>query len=87
MASALLELSGYVDPKKSKGYLGAAEKMLKSLSNTTYKAAPGTNGGFIIQHGVGHMPNKTEIDVPLTYGDYYFIEAMIRYKALAKNNL
>jgi hypothetical protein len=61
--------------------------MLKSLSNTTYKAAPGTNGGFIIQHGVGHMPNKTEIDVPLTYGDYYYIEAMIRYKALAKKNL
>jgi unsaturated chondroitin disaccharide hydrolase len=86
MASALLELSGYVDSKKSKEYLDVAEIMLKSLSNTTYKAAPGTNGGFIIQHGVGHMPNKTEIDVPLTYGDYYFIEAMIRYKALAEKN-
>jgi hypothetical protein len=84
MASALLELSGYVDEKKSQEYFGAAETMLTSLSNNTYKAAAGTNGGFIIQHGVGHMPNKTEIDVPLTYADYYFVEAMIRYKNLAK---
>lgn len=82
MASALLELSGYVDGERSKEYIGIAEKMLKTLSGTSYKAAPGTNGGFILAHGVGHMPNKTEIDVPLTYGDYYFIEALIRYKNL-----
>jgi hypothetical protein len=82
MASALIELSGYTDAKKSKEYLSVAEIMLKSLSNTVYKATPGTNGGFIIQHAVGHMPNKTEIDVPLTYADYYFIEAMTRYKNL-----
>lgn len=84
MASALIELSEYVDAATSVKYLNAAETMIRSLSNSTYKAAPGTNGGFIIQHGVGHMPNKTEVDVPLTYGDYYFIEAMIRYKALKK---
>jgi unsaturated chondroitin disaccharide hydrolase len=84
LASALIELSGYVDAKKSKEYIGVAETILKSLSNTTYKAAPGTNGGFIIQHGVGHHPNKTEIDVPLTYADYFFVEAMIRYKNLKK---
>jgi unsaturated chondroitin disaccharide hydrolase len=47
-------------------------------------AAAGTNGGFIIQHGVGHMPDKTEIDVPLTYADYYFIEAMYHYKNMGK---
>ncbi|MBL7742338.1 MAG: glycoside hydrolase family 88 protein [Chitinophagaceae bacterium] len=82
MASALLELSGYADSKVSKEYIVIAEKMLKTLSGTAYKAAAGTNGGFILQHGVGHMPNKTEIDVPLTYGDYYFIEALIRYKNL-----
>jgi len=79
MASALLELSKYVDAQKSKQYFSAAETMLRSLSNSTYKAAPGTNGGFIIQHGVGHLPGGTEIDVPLTYGDYYYVEALIRY--------
>jgi len=82
MASALLELSMY-DKASSKKYFKTAETILKNLSAEKYKAAAGTNGGFILQHGVGHMPNKTEIDVPLTYGDYYFIEAMMRYKKMA----
>jgi hypothetical protein len=56
--------------------------MIENLSTPNYKAAPGTNGGFILQHGVGHMPNGTEIDVPLTYGDYYFVEACKRYKEM-----
>lgn len=80
MASALLELSQYVDDALSKNYVHVAETMLQSLSSGRYKAAPGTNGGFIIKHGVGHLPQKSEVDVPLTYGDYYFIEAMARYK-------
>lgn len=79
MASAFIELSGYVNKKLAKKYFTTATMILKNLSTEKYKAAAGTNGGFILQHGVGHMPNKTEIDVPLTYGDYYFVEAMIRY--------
>ena len=84
MASALLELSKYVDQKKSEQYFKAAETMLRTLSNPTYKAAPGTNGGFIIQHGVGHLPAGTEVDVPLTYADYYYVEAMIRYLGMRR---
>lgn len=80
MASAFLELSGYVNKKLAKQYFTTAETILKNLSADKYKAAAGNNGGFILQHSVGHMPNKTEIDVPLTYADYYFAEAMIRYK-------
>lgn len=78
-ASALIELAGYVNTAMAKQYMTAAETILRTLSSARYKAAPGTNGGFILQHGVGHMPNKTEVDVPLTYADYYFIEAMVRY--------
>jgi unsaturated chondroitin disaccharide hydrolase len=84
MASALIELSHYVDKKEAKEYISAAEKILTNLSGTHYKAAVGTNGGFILQHSVGHMPNKTEVDVPLSYADYYFIEAMVRYKQLGQ---
>ncbi|NII25403.1 glucuronyl hydrolase [Pseudoflavitalea sp. X16] len=84
MASALLELQQYVDTAKAKEYVGAAETMLRSLSSPAYKAKPGTNGGFLIEHCVGHMPQKTEIDVPLTYADYYYIEALKRYKELGK---
>jgi unsaturated chondroitin disaccharide hydrolase len=79
-ASALVELSGYVDGSLSKKYLGDAETILTTLSGPEYFAAPQTNGGFLLKHGVGNMPNKTEIDVPLSYGDYYFVEALMRYK-------
>jgi len=82
ICSALLELSGYVEEEQRKEYLSVAGTLLKNLSANPYKAAIGTNGGFILQHCVGHLPNKTEVDVPLTYADYYFVEAMKRYKAL-----
>jgi hypothetical protein len=82
MTSALLELCTYVNKTDAEKYFKVAETILKTLSSADYKAAAGTNGGFILKHGVGHFPNKTEVDVPLTYADYYFIEAMIRYKNL-----
>ena len=84
MCSALLELSGYADNERAAKYFEAAETILRTLSSDRYKAAPGTNGGFIIKHCVGHKPAGTEVDVPLTYADYYFIEAMKRYKELSK---
>ena len=56
--------------------------ILTNLSAPEYRASAGTNGGFILKHSVGHMPNKTEVDVPLTYADYYYIEAMKRYNQL-----
>jgi len=83
MASALLELCKYTDAKHGKDYFGVAETIIRNLSSRTYKAAPGTNGGFILQHSVGHFPAGTEVDTPLTYADYYFIEAMKRYQAFA----
>lgn len=83
-AAALLELQQYVEPARAKEYVSVAETMLRSLSSPAYKAAPGTNGGFIIEHSVGHLPGKSEVDVPLTYADYYYVEAMKRYKELSK---
>lgn len=78
--SALFELCDYVDEAKSAVYLEAARKMLSSLSAEPYKAKAGTNGGFIIQHCVGHIPGESEVDVPLTYADYYYLEALKRMK-------
>lgn len=81
MASALLELKNYVPKSKSETYAKAAEIMLKTLSSPQYLARNGKNGGFILRHGVGNMPDKTEVDVPLSYGDYYYVEALLRYLA------
>lgn len=80
MASALLELGQYVDEEKSKSYVAVAEKIIRSLSNKPYRAKVGENGGFILKHSVGSLPHKSEVDVPLTYADYYFLEALLRYE-------
>lgn len=84
MASALLELCRYVDKKDGQEYFNTAQTIIKNLSAPAYKADLNTNGGFILKHSVGHFPAGTEVDVPLTYADYYFVEAMERYKAFAK---
>ena len=80
MASALLELKKFVPGSAGNNYKSLAETILRTLSNERYKAKYGTNGGFIIKHCVGHLPARSEVDVPLSYADYYFIEALMRYK-------
>ena len=83
MASAFLELCRYANEPQAKEYFHTAETILRNLSTPEYLAKPGTNGGFILKHSVGHFPNHTEVDVPLTYADYYFIEALERYQKFA----
>ncbi len=88
IASALLELSGMVEREQGKKYSSFAEQQLRSLSSPEYLAAPNANGGFLLKHATGHKPAGKEIDVPLNYGDYYFLEALLRYKAkLAKDEV
>jgi hypothetical protein len=82
MASALIELSGMVDAAASGKYLEVAETQLRTLASPAYRAKAGENGNFILKHSVGSLPGKSEVDVPLTYADYYFIEALLRYKKL-----
>jgi hypothetical protein len=84
MASALIELSGYVDAALAKTYLNVAETQIRSLSTPEYFTEKGTYGNFILKRGVGHIPGNSEVDAPLTYGDYYYIEALTRYQALKK---
>lgn len=81
VASALLELSTFSSEKGAQ-YFSTAETMLQSLSSDKYLAKPGTNAGFILKHSVGSYPHQSEIDVPLIYADYYFLEALLRYKKL-----
>jgi unsaturated chondroitin disaccharide hydrolase len=80
IASALLELGQYTSKKNTKVYVAAAEKMIRSLASDAYLAKPGQNGGFLLMHSTGALPLKSEIDVPLTYADYYYLEALKRYK-------
>jgi unsaturated chondroitin disaccharide hydrolase len=80
MASALVELSSYVDKEEGNKYLKVAETQIRTLASPLYMAKLGKNGNFILMHSVGSLPGNSEVDVPLTYADYYFIEAMMRYR-------
>jgi unsaturated chondroitin disaccharide hydrolase len=73
-------LGQYVNETNKKLYVTSAEKIIRSLSSDKYRAKLGENGGFILMHSVGSIPSKSEIDVPLTYSDYYFLEALLRFK-------
>jgi unsaturated chondroitin disaccharide hydrolase len=85
MASALIELSSYVDKEDGKKYLKVAETQIRTLASPFYMAKLGENGNFVLMHSVGSIPGNSEVDVPLTYADYYFIEAMMRYRKLIKS--
>ena len=80
MASAWLELARYADKNAAAKYRRAAREILVNLSKDEYKAKPGSNGGFILKHSVGHLPAKSEVDVAISYADYYYIEALGRLK-------
>ncbi|MCT4644634.1 MAG: glycoside hydrolase family 88 protein [Carboxylicivirga sp.] len=79
-ASALLELSELT--KDGQAYFNYAENVLKSLSSPAYLAEAGENNFFILKHSVGALPNNSEVDTPINYADYYYLEALLRYKSI-----
>lgn len=82
LASALYEISMYSDEKDYKAW---ADRIMHTLGGSEFRALPGENGDFILMHSVGSLPHKSEVDVPLNYADYYFIEALKRKKELEEN--
>jgi len=82
IASALLELSTF--SKEKSVYQAKAAHILRHLS-THYVSKKGENIGFILLHSTGSKPSGTEVDKPLIYADYYFLEALLRQQKLAKN--
>lgn len=82
MASSLIELSQYVDAEKAERYLATVEKMLRTLASEEYLCAEGEDYGFLLKHSTGNKNTDSEVDVPLTYADYYFLEALIRWSRL-----
>lgn len=81
IASALYEISLY-DTVHAHTYVDYADRIMKSLSSPAYRAKLGENGNFLLMHSVGSIPHNSEIDVPLNYADYYYLEALVRKKNL-----
>jgi rhamnogalacturonyl hydrolase YesR len=79
MASALIELYKYT---KNEAYLNYSNKVIHTLSSNKYLLNDAVNGPFVLDHSTGNWPKNDEIDEPIIYADYYFLEAIIRKKAL-----
>lgn len=79
MASAFYELSTY--SKNKKEYRKAADKIMQSLTKS-YRSPIGANKGFLLLHSTGSKPVNSEVDVPLIYADYYYLEALLRMNKL-----
>ena len=80
MASALLELASFVGPEDAARYRAFAVRQLLTLSTPEYFSEGDEIGHFLLKHGVGHKPAGGEIDTPLNYGDYYYLEALLRFR-------
>lgn len=81
VSSALLELSQIEDDKnKADEYKAAAINMLIELSSDKYQS--GDSASSFLLHSTGHWPNGSEINASINYADYYYIEALVRYKRM-----
>lgn len=80
-ASALYEIST-MDVPDADGYKKYADRIMESLASPAYRAELGTNGNFLLMHSVGSIPHNAEIDKPLNYADYYFLEALKKKKEI-----
>lgn len=85
MASALLELSLLNSEPFGNECFEFAEKQVRSLTSDKYLAQVGFNNNFILMHSTGHYPAGSEIDVPLSYADYYYVEALVRLKHIIED--
>ena len=79
IASGLLELSTF--STQGAAYRRQASDLLDNLAKS-YVAKPGGQHGFLLLHSTGHKPAGSEIDAPLIYADYYFMEGLLRRQAL-----
>ncbi|MEM1118828.1 MAG: glycoside hydrolase family 88 protein [Bacteroidota bacterium] len=73
IAAAGLIKMATLDPNNAEQYLGWCDKILTSLESPFYHT---DIKPFILDHSVGAYPWKSEVDRPIIYADYYYIEAL-----------
>jgi len=85
-ASALLELGDFVEDSLRARYRREAETILRTLSQPPYRTRGDERADFLLDHGVGNLPGKSEVDVPLSYADYYYLEGLMRLRAILRDS-
>lgn len=81
VACGMLELSEQLKDETLKAkYFNAAKSLINKLGSDEYFS--GDVNDALLLHSTGHYPHNSEIDVPIIYADYYFMEALIRLKKI-----
>lgn len=81
ISSALVELYQYT---KNENYLNYGKKVVNTLKSEEYILESTIKAPFILKHSTGNWPKNDEIDEPIVYGDYYFLETLLRLENLNK---
>ena len=63
-------------------YLNYSKKVINTLKSKKYVLNADLEVPFILNHSTGNWPKNDEIDEPIVYGDYYFLETLLRLKNL-----
>ena len=80
VTSALFEMVNYIENDSlKKHYQKEAEAMLISLCSPPYFTA-GLKTNCLLDHSTHHLPINSNVDVPAIFADYYFLEALVRYR-------
>lgn len=82
MASAFVDLSQIDKGEFGKQCFAIAEQQIRSLTSPQYLAVKGENCFFTLMHSTGHFPGKSEVDVPISYADYYYVETLMKMKKI-----
>lgn len=77
ISSALFELSSMIEGEQATYYENVANKILANI-DAKYRSDIGDNFGFLLDHSTGNHPKDSEVDVPINYADYYYLEAFSR---------
>lgn len=85
MCAALFELDGFSETQGE--YCEVAEKLMKTLSSSKFLSPVGDNKGFLLKHSTGSKPHNSEIDVPIVYADYYFLESIAKIKKMKERKV
>ena len=85
LASALYELQDFIREPASGKYLSSADRIINTLAGGKYSSPQKETGPFILGGSIGSLPDRKEVDTPLTYGDYYYIEALLRRLKIIEN--
>lgn len=79
ISSAMVELYQHT---KNEKYLNYSKKVISTLKSSEYILEPTIDAPFILKHSTGNWPKNDEIDEPIVYGDYYFLETLLRLEKM-----